>query len=184
MKLTTSVAASATAACMVAQTAALNVLDLSDQKWKLQNVPMNISVPGSVPSHVHLDLYKAQVIGDPYFGLNDFNLRWVAWSNWTYVRQINGLQSVGEQGNMTTYILFNGLDTFADISFCGEHIASTNHQFRGTDAPELEVVFASAPETADRLASEPGAETWPWGIEGWFGFPNCAFIRKEQSDFG
>ena len=40
-------------------------LDLSDQVWRLQNLPLNISVPGSVPSQVHLDLYKAQVIGDP-----------------------------------------------------------------------------------------------------------------------
>ncbi|KND89200.1 Beta-mannosidase A [Tolypocladium ophioglossoides CBS 100239] len=107
-------------------------------------------------------------------------------------------QSVGKQANVTTYILFNGLDTFAQVSFCGKHIASTNNQFRqwrldisdvfaacrGTDVPELEVVFASAPETADRLASEPGAETWPWGIEGWFEFPNRGFVRKEQSDFG
>lgn len=41
-------------------------IDLSEQKWRLQNRPMNISVPGNVPSQVHLDLLEAQVIGDPY----------------------------------------------------------------------------------------------------------------------
>ena len=45
---------------------ALHVVDLSGQKWKLENLPKNISVPGHVPSQVHLDLHKAQVIGDPY----------------------------------------------------------------------------------------------------------------------
>lgn len=47
--------------CVLAQ----NVIDLSGKDWTLQNLPLNISVPGSVPSQAHLDLYAAQVIGDP-----------------------------------------------------------------------------------------------------------------------
>ena len=41
------------------------VIDLSGNEWTLENLPLNISVPGSVPSQAHLDLYAAQVIGDP-----------------------------------------------------------------------------------------------------------------------
>ena len=41
------------------------VVDLSGNDWTLENLPLKISVPGSVPSQVHLDLYAAQVIGDP-----------------------------------------------------------------------------------------------------------------------
>ena len=41
------------------------VLDLSTSDWILQNLPLNISVPASLPSQAHLDLYSAQVIGDP-----------------------------------------------------------------------------------------------------------------------
>ena len=43
-----------------------NVIDLSETDWTLENLPLNISVPGSVPSQAHLDLYAAQVISDPY----------------------------------------------------------------------------------------------------------------------
>lgn len=44
-----------------------NTIDLSSQKWALSNQAYyNISVAGKVPSHVHLDLQAAQVIGDPY----------------------------------------------------------------------------------------------------------------------
>lgn len=43
-----------------------NTIDLSSQKWTLSNQAYNISVAGKVPSHVHLDLQAAQVIGDPY----------------------------------------------------------------------------------------------------------------------
>lgn len=52
------------ASCVLAQ----KVIDLSGKDWTLQNLPLNISVPGSVPSQAHLDLYAAQVIGDPYVG--------------------------------------------------------------------------------------------------------------------
>ena len=60
------------------------VTSMSSLEWTLNGVGQfnNISVPGSVPSQAHLDLYAAQVIGDPYYGLNDFNLRWVAETNW------------------------------------------------------------------------------------------------------
>ena len=37
---------------------------------------------------------------------------------------------------------------------------------------------------ADGIAAEPGQETWPYGVEIIYEFPNRQFIRKEQSDFG
>lgn len=43
-----------------------NVIDLSGSSWTLTNPPYNnISVPGSVPSQAHLDLYAAHVVPDP-----------------------------------------------------------------------------------------------------------------------
>jgi len=42
------------------------LLDLSSQQWTLSSSALNISVRGKVPSHVHLDLLEARVIGDPY----------------------------------------------------------------------------------------------------------------------
>jgi len=109
-----------------------------------------------------------------------------------------GRHRSSENDSVETFLLFNGLDTFANISFCGKQVASTNNQFRQwrfnitdiwsecthSDQPSLEVHFQSAPETAMKLANQPGAETWPFGVEGWFEYPHRAFIRKEQSDFG
>jgi beta-mannosidase len=54
-----------TLAAIAHSVAALNVVDLSGNGWTLENQALNISVPGSLPSHAHLDLYAAQVIGDP-----------------------------------------------------------------------------------------------------------------------
>jgi beta-mannosidase len=115
----------------------------------------------------HLDLYAAGVIPDPYFGLNDFNLRWVAKSNWTYSSTIHGLSRDAE----TTWLLFNGLDTFTSIEFCGKHVASTNNQFRQyafdisglwkqcRDIPILSINFGSAAVIAKEISELPGQES-------------------------
>jgi beta-mannosidase len=77
---------------LIGATSAQKVFNLSEAKWTLTS-PGNssIKVPGSVPSQAHLDLYAAGVIPDPYFGLGDFELRWVAMSNWTYSAELEGL---------------------------------------------------------------------------------------------
>lgn len=192
----------ATSLCLLPPAAvARNIVDLSSQKWQLTNTPYNISVPGKVPSHVHLDLYAAQVIGDPYYGLNDFNLRWIAWADWNYTANLTSLSLPRDDSNgttTTTHLLLNGLDTIADVSLCNQHIASTDNQFRqyffdvsaalgacpGPDPPQLRVQFSSAPGTAYAMAAQPDAATWPWGVEGLFEFWHRPFVRKEQSDFG
>ena len=48
----------------------------------------------------------------------------------------------------------------------------------------LKINFGSAPMIADQIAAQPGQETWPYGVEIVYEFPNRQFIRKEQSDFG
>jgi beta-mannosidase len=69
-----------------------HVVDLSGDDWTVSSAALNRTVPGHLPSQVHLDLFKAGVIDDPYHGLNDFNLRWIADANWTYTsKPIKGL---------------------------------------------------------------------------------------------
>jgi beta-mannosidase len=41
-----------------------HVIDLSGDGWTVRNAQGNITVPGHLPSQVHLDLYAAKVIGE------------------------------------------------------------------------------------------------------------------------
>lgn len=105
---------------------------------------------------------------------------------------------IRKTGNETsTILLFNGLDTFANISLCDQYVAYTNNQFRqyvfnvtdilascNASQPELRILFESVPATANGLAVQPGQETWPVTTEILFEFANRQFVRKEQSDFG
>src|SRR4051812_33520966 len=96
----------------------------------------------------------------------------------------------------TTWLLFNGLDTFTSIELCGQHVAATNNQFRQyyfdvssafsacSGSPALDINFGSAVNITADIANEPGQETWPYGTEMIYEFENRQFMRKEQSDFG
>lgn len=175
------------AALIVPLASAKNVISLVGNDWTVSNDDLNVSVPAHLPSQAHLDLYAQEVIADPYHNLNDFNLRWVAWNNWTYTSApISGLSSNAS----STWLQFNGLDTFASIEFCGQHVASTNNQFRqwwfdvsdilkscGEGEAILSMNFGSAPNIANEIAAEPGQETWPPGVQQLYEFNNRWFIR-------
>lgn len=78
MGLSSYVQAAGTAAVLLTKfaKASCNILDLSKQQWTLisPNFP-NISVPGKVPSHAHVDLYAANIISDPYVLVDAWNGR-------------------------------------------------------------------------------------------------------------
>ena len=178
---------SATIAALVSSVAAQTVLDLSTVKWTVSDPGNNVSVPANFPSQAHLDLYAAGVITDPYLGLNDFDERWVAESNWTYASDpLPGLYvrspqpanqypilNVSPSGGdaSAVWLVFQGLDTFTTISLCNQTVATTNNQFRQyyyevsdiltscTSAPILSINFGSAPNIVNDLAAQPGQES-------------------------
>ncbi|KAL3471534.1 glycoside hydrolase superfamily [Aspergillus californicus] len=167
------------------------VQDLSRVSWTVSSPAINYTVPGSLPSQVHLDLFNAGAISDPYHGRNEIDLRWIADANWTYTSDpISGLLDEYE----STWLVFEGLDTFATINFCGRYIASTDNQFRQyafdvsstlkdcVGRPVINIHFASAPRTVERIAEDPSSEKWPVEFEN--PYDHRWFMRKEQSDFG
>ncbi|KAF5866606.1 hypothetical protein ETB97_010699 [Aspergillus alliaceus] len=170
-----------------------HVRDLSNEKWTLSSEALNRTVPGSFPSQAHLDLLKAGVIDEPYHGLNDFNLRWIPESNWTYTS--DGIKDLLKDAK-STWLVFDGLDTFATVEFCGKHVGFTNNQFRQysfdvsqilkdcKEDPVLSLNFGSAPNIVNAIAESPNSAVWPDGIQQTYEYPNRWFMRKEQSDFG
>lgn len=67
MKIATaSLALLAAKAVGIGEPKPLQAIDLAEHKWMLESQPPNVSVPGSVPSHVHLDLLNAGTIEDPF----------------------------------------------------------------------------------------------------------------------
>lgn len=172
--------------------AAQLVTDLGSYDWTLTSQNKSINIPANFPSYAHLDLAANNVVGDLEYGLNDFNLRWIWQENWTYTADLTGFDA----SQAETHLLFQGLDTFTSIDLCGQHVASTNNQFRQYffnvtdivsgchDNLTLSINFGSAPLITQAIADGPGQETWPYGVEIVYEIPNRQFMRKEQNDFG
>jgi len=47
-------------------------------------------VKGQVPGSVHMDLFRADVIGDPYYRFNDVAYSWISYSDWSYTKTFTG----------------------------------------------------------------------------------------------
>lgn len=93
--------------------------------------------------------------------------------------------------NLTTHLIFDGIDTFANVSVCGRKVASVNNQFRQwkfditaalsecTSDPMLEVAFTSAVAGAAAAAADPDLKCVVCSGTN-FEFPNRLYMRKEQ----
>lgn len=70
-----------------------------------------------------------------------------------------------------SWLVFDGLDTFATIELCGQHVGTANNQFRQwkynvtgilkscQDQAIISINFGSAPTIANDIANEPGQES-------------------------
>ncbi|MEN0129069.1 MAG: glycoside hydrolase family 2 TIM barrel-domain containing protein [Brevundimonas sp.] len=150
-------------------------------------VPAHIAgrtVPAQVPGTVHTDLLAAGLIDDPYLDLNENDLVWAHRAQWLYSRELTVKPAA--EGERVDLVL-DGLDTVAEISLGGAHVASTANQHRGyrfdvrpflTGEPQrLEVLFRSALEAAEaeaeRIGARPGAYPHPLNM-----------VRKMACSFG
>ena len=69
----------------------------------------------------------------------------------------------------STWLVFDGLDTFATVEFCGKYVASTNNQYRQysfdvsqilkgcNEDPVLKINFGSAPNIVNAIAKDPNS---------------------------
>jgi len=67
------------------------------------------------------------IIEDPFYGVNEHEMKWVYDSDWYYELEFDIVQKYLDYKNIL--LCFNGLDTIADIYLNGEIIGSTENMF-------------------------------------------------------
>lgn len=100
--------------------------------WKFKQARLTNWYPATVPGVVHTDLLANGIIEDPFFRLNERGLQWIDKEDWIYETTFDVSKGLYEKENIQ--ILFNGLDTYADIYLNGEKILTTNNMFRRWEA--------------------------------------------------
>ncbi|WP_329276617.1 glycoside hydrolase family 2 protein [Streptomyces sp. NBC_00691] len=136
-------------------------------------------LPTQVPGCVHTDLLTAGVVPDPFIGLNEKEIAWVGRRAWSYVTEL----AAHAGGHERSELVFEGLDTAAEVLLGGETLGSTRnmhrvHRFDVTGRTgTLEVRFDSAYEEADRVRALTGdrPNVYPEPFQ---------YIRKMACSFG
>jgi beta-mannosidase len=153
-------------------------------KWTFRQVGTEAWYSATVPGTIHTDLMQHGLIPDPFYRNNEKDVQWVADKDWEY-------QTIVEVSDMETkdsqvYLLFEGLDTYADVYLNGQHILSAENMFRTyhinirnvlqTGKNRLLIRFKSAVRMSDSIAAK---STLVRPCEN-----NRHYARKAQYHFG
>ena len=142
-------------------------------------------MPATVPGTVHTDLLKQKQIPDPYYRDNESKVQWVDREDWEYKTTFEVSAATLQQNH--TELVFEGLDTYADVYLNGTKILDANNMFRTwkVDVKQwlkptnyLYIHFHSAQNRVDELAKKDAPFAWPT-----IDYPRM-YVRKAQYSFG
>lgn len=104
------------------------VLQLLNQGWTLAGDTLDINMQVDVPSVVQQSLYENSVIPHPYLGTVENQLLWISDHPWDYTLHFDVDKEMLE--NYCVELVFEGLDTYADVKLNGEKLFFADNQFR------------------------------------------------------
>ena len=147
-----------------AQAATRTSLDLNSGWQFRQRMPATATPaewrPATVPGDVHLDLLANKLIPDPFYRDNEAKLQWIQDADWEYRTTIAATPAM--LGHDHVDLVFDGLDTYAEVSINGHLILTADNMFRGwradakpwlkPGANELMVFFPSPIKVSERVA--------------------------------
>jgi len=82
----------------------------------------------AVPGLIHTDLMAYKLIPDPFYRDNESKVQWVSGSDWEYRRTITADQNLLKHKHVD--LVFEGLNTLADVSLNGKLILHADNMFR------------------------------------------------------
>ena len=151
--------------------------------------------PAQVPGVVQTDLFTNKLIPDPFDRDNEFHLQWVGLADWEYQTtfQVDAAALAHEHVDL----VFEGLDTFADIYLNEQSILHADNMFRCWRVPAkatlksgsntLRIVFHSAVEKMIPYAKSlpyilPSISTHNYGNEE--NIATAPYTRKAPYNYG
>lgn len=93
-----------------------------NQNWKLSNEKIG-EIAARVPGCVHTDLLAEKIISDIYYRDNSKNVQWIENEDWEYSCVFDA------QTGQKAYLVFEGLDTYAEIFLNGIKLDTVSDMF-------------------------------------------------------
>ncbi|MCF7223321.1 beta-mannosidase [Marilutibacter chinensis] len=177
-----------------------------DRDWQFRQLPASPQArahpetaawrAATVPGTVHTDLLAHGLIPDPYVGASEAGLQWIGLADWEYRTGFD--VPADALGAARSDLVFEGLDTFAEVYLNGERILDADNFFRTWRVPvqgklqdggnELRVVLRSP---INRML--PHVQAMPHKIAGNYPSPygdeprdamTANFVRKPGYHYG
>jgi beta-mannosidase len=96
--------------------------------WQFREAGKDQWYPASVPGCVHTDLLNNKLIDDPFYRDNEKKLQWIGKTDWEYQTTLNITAVMLKRTNLD--LVFEGLDTYANVFLNDELVLSTDNMFR------------------------------------------------------
>ena len=118
----------------VAARPAQNALLTLDHGWQFRQIGSGAQqeengwLPATVPGDVHLDLLANKKIPDPFFRDNEAKLQWIEKESWEYRLNFDVTPAVLTRSNVD--LVFDGLDSAAQVYLNGVQVLNTDNSFR------------------------------------------------------
>lgn len=103
------------------------------EDWRFKQARLTHWYPATVPGVVHTDLLQNRIIEDPFFRLNERGLQWIDKEDWVYETNFVLSADMMQKENMD--LVFEGLDTYADVYLNDECILKADNMFRSWSIP-------------------------------------------------
>lgn len=179
--------------------------------WMFHKVGSDRSLSAQVPGSIHLDLLAHDLIPDPFYRNNAYEMGWVDSAAWTYSLRMPWPQAAIDAER--TVLVFEGLDTYADVFIDGELRLAADNMFRtwhidlsGLDKSrelDIHIVFYPAifkgaeraraagiryPADSDPFDWKPSVHTrkapYQWGWDFAPSLPGCGIWRPVYLEWG
>lgn len=158
-------------------------IDLSGD-WTLRSGDGKMVAPMSLPGDVVTALHAAGAIAAPYFGQNEYDLRWICEDDWTVTRSFT-------LDHGAVDLVLSELDTIATVRVNGTVVLAANNAFRSYRVPlrdvartgdnDIAITFHS-PVAAGKALADAHPFPVPWSKN--CPIPYGNFLRKPACDFG
>ena len=98
--------------------------------------------PAQVPGVVQTDLLRNGLIPDPFYQDNDTRLQWIGLADWEYRTTIDVDAAAASREHID--LVFEGLDTFADVYLNDQKILHADNMFRSWRVPVKNILKPGA----------------------------------------
>ena len=125
-------------------------------------------LPATVPGTVQTDLLAAKLVPDPYWRDDEAKIQWAGLADWQYRSTFT--VDAATLARRHVELVFDGLDTFADVALNGHRLLAADNMFRRWRVPAKAWLHAGA-NTLEVTLHSPIARLRPWLLKQPYALP-------------